>query len=230
MKTENSFEIDSRVDRIWHEEDSPWKAEKIYQILKDNKIQPNTIAEIGCGAGGVLLNLTTHYDESVNFFGFETSKEGFELSKGKEKKNVHYYNKDLLKENDYFDVVLAINVFTRVKDYLGFLSKLKTKGEYKVFHIPLQLTLYFVLRSQYFQKKDYFQSDYHFFNKDTALGTLQGTGYQIVDYFYTAYSVELPYHSQKEKLLKIPRKILYAINKDFAVKTLGGFSLMVLTK
>jgi len=70
----------------------------------------------------------------------------------------------------------------------------------------------------------------HYFNKDTALGTLKGTGYQIIDYFYTSGALELPHRGRAENLWKLPRKLLYAINKDFGVRMLGGFSLMVLTK
>lgn len=216
--------------RLWHEEDSPWKAQKIFQVLERNDVRPSTVGEIGCGAGGVLYNLASYYNENVEFYGYETSKEGFELSKIKESKNIHYFNEDLLKVDRYYDVVMAINVFTHVRDYLGFLSKLRTKGEYKVFHIPLQVTLYYVMRSRYFQKKEYIRSHYHHFNKETALGTLKGTGYEIIDYFYTAASLDLPNRGQKENLWNLPRKLLYAIDKDFAAKTIGGFSLMVLTK
>jgi len=216
--------------RLWHEEDSPWKAQKIYQILEKNKIIFGSVAEIGCGAGGVLHNLANYCDENIKFYGYETSREGYELSKIKEQKNIHYFNEDFLKVDRYFDVVMAINVFTHVRDYLGFLSKLRTKGEYKVFHIPLQVTLYYVLRSRYFQNKEYIRSHYHHFNKETALGTLKGTGYEIIDYFYTAASLELPNRGQKENLWSLPRKLLYAIDKDFAAKTIGGFSLIVLTK
>jgi len=127
-------------------------------------------------------------------------------------------------------VVMAINVFTHVTDYLGFLSRLRQIGEYKVFHIPLKITIYSVLRSRSLQNKDVMRSHLHHFNKDTALGTLQGTGYQIIDYFYTADSIELPNRGRTENIWRIPRKILYAINKDFCVKLLGGFSLMVLAK
>lgn len=214
----------------WHEEDDPWKAKNIIKIINKNNIVPNTICEIGYGAGGLLTNLADHYGETVTFYGFETNKEAYEISKTKERENIHYYYKDLLKEEVFYDVVMAINVFTHVRDYLGFLSQLRTKGEYKVFHISLQITLYTVLRSQYFQTKDYIQNQLHYFNKDTALGTLKGTGYQILDHMYTSQSLDLSHPKGKDRLWKIPRKILYAINPDLAAKLLGGFSLMVLAK
>jgi len=212
--------------RQWHEEDSPWKAEKIFTLLKNNHIDPKTVCEIGCGDGSVLSNLANHYGEDITFRGYETDFEEYEVCKTRENGNIHYYQQDLLKVDSYCDVVMAINVFTHVRDYLGFLSKLRLKGEYKVFYIPLQVTIYSVLRSRYMQKKEFMRSHLHHFNKETALGTLQGTGYQIVDYFYTSRYVENP----DPKLRDYLWKFLFAINKDFAAKLLGGFWLMVLAK
>jgi tRNA G46 methylase TrmB len=41
----------------WHVEHSPWKAQKIYDILRRNDLRPSRVAEIGCGAGEILLQL-----------------------------------------------------------------------------------------------------------------------------------------------------------------------------
>jgi hypothetical protein len=70
----------------------------------------------------------------------------------------------------------------------------------------------------------------HYFTKETVLETLRDTGYTIIDYFYTSGSIDLPNQSWKSKLLKVPRKILFFLNKDFAVRVLGGYSLMILAK
>lgn len=209
---------------------SAWKAKKIHQILQQNQVNPKSVAEIGCGGGEVLLALTHHLDKEVIFHGYETEFEAYHICQLKEKSNVKFFDTNLLKADVNYDVVLAIDVFTQVVDYLGFLSKLRTKGEYQVFHIPLEISVYSVLRSASFQKKRAASKQLHYFNKDTALGTLKGTGYQIIDYFYTSGALELPHRGRIEKFWKLPRKLLYAINKDFGVKMLGGFSLMVLTK
>ena len=212
--------------RHWHEEDSPWKAEKIFNILSENRVNPKTIGEIGCGDGSVLSNLANHYDQNVIFSGYETEDEGFSLCKLREKENLHYYQQDLLKLDEYFDVVMAINVFTHGRDHLGFLSKLRLKGEYKVFYIPQQITIYYLQRSRTMQNKEYIRSHLHHFNKETALGTLQGTGYQIVNYSYVSRYVDKPDPGLRDYLWKT----LYAINQDFAAKLIGGFWLLVFAK
>jgi hypothetical protein len=65
--------------------------------------------------------------------------------------------------------------------------------------------------------------------KETAIATLVDSGYDIVDYFYTAGSLELPRKTLKSKIATLPRKLLFTSNEDLAVKLLGGFSLLVLT-
>jgi len=215
----------------WHEEDSPWKAKQINNIIKKNSLNPKTICEVGCGAGGILNQLSTLYIDDGVYVGYEISPQAFELCSNKSKANMTFKFEDLLKDDiAHFDIVLAIDVFEHVDDYFGFLRKLKKKAEYKIFHIPLDLSVQTVLRSSpilYWRKS---VGHIHYFTKETALATLRDTGYSIIDYFYTGGSLELPHRGWKAKLMKIPRKLLFALNKDLAVRLLGGYSLMVLAK
>src|SRR3954447_10713433 len=64
----------------WHVEDSPWKAQKIYEILRRNNLKPSRIAEIGCGAGEILVQLKVHLPES-SFVGYEMSEQAFALAR-----------------------------------------------------------------------------------------------------------------------------------------------------
>lgn len=220
-----------RKNPTWHEEDSPWKARQVVKILNKNHIDPSTVCEIGCGAGGILDCLANHYETNVLFSGYEISRQAFELCQAKEKQNLHFFLGDLLEEGvSSFDVVMAIDVFEHVEDYLGFLRKLRTKGAYKVFHIPLDLSVQTVLRSSPILRLRTSVGHIHYFTKETALATLSDTGYEVVDYFYTKGSFELPNRGWKANLLRLPRKLLFSIQPDLTVRTLGGFSLLVLAK
>ncbi len=44
--------------RTWHVEDSSWKAAQIVKLISSNSLHPTNIAEIGCGAGGILGELS----------------------------------------------------------------------------------------------------------------------------------------------------------------------------
>jgi 2-polyprenyl-3-methyl-5-hydroxy-6-metoxy-1,4-benzoquinol methylase len=75
--------------------------------------------------------LSDFYGNRVAFSGYEVSPQAFEICSKKEKSNLLFVFGDLLNEEKaYFDVVLAIDVFEHVEDYLGFVRGLRTKGRY----------------------------------------------------------------------------------------------------
>ena len=216
----------------WHEEDSPWKASKIVQLIERNDLSPSSICEIGCGAGGILQQLSlTPLIEGAEFIGYEISPQAFELCQQKSKKNLNFYLKDLLEEKDVsFDIVMAIDIFEHIEDYYGFLRRLKDKGEYKIFNIPLDLSVQSVLRESPIMHMRNSVGHLHYFTKGTALATLEGTGYEILDYTYGDAALDLSNRGWKSKMMNVPRRLLSLISKDLAVRVFGGYSLFVLTK
>jgi len=214
----------------WHEEDSPWKAEWIKTIIENNKLDPQRICEIGCGAGEILKLLSDSYSNK-EFFGYEISPQAYEIARTKEKENLSFKLQNLLENNqEKFDIAMAIDVFEHVEDYFGFLRKLKEKAEYKIYHIPLDLSVQNVLRSHPIIDGRKTVGHIHYFTKETALESLKDTGHEIIDHFYTPGTLVLPNQSWKSKLAKLPRKLAFSINQDLAVRVLGGYSLLVLTK
>lgn len=231
MHTKNIYEDGTYLanNPTWGEQDSPWKAGNIERLLKKNDIHPSTVCEVGCGAGAILSCLASRYDKTL-FSGYEISPHALEMCKRRTSHNLRYFHKDLLDDSETgFDVVMAIDVFEHVEDYFGFLRGLREKGTYKVFHIPLDLSVQWVLRSSPITKTRLSVGHLHHFTKETALATLEETGYEVLDYFYTNAS-ELPNRGWKADLLKIPRNLLFSLNQDLTVRVLGGFSLMVLAK
>lgn len=215
----------------WHEEDSPWKAKQIAKMLRRNNIIPSTVSEIGCGSGEILNCLAAEYGDGVSFFGYDISPQAFEICRKKEKHNIHFFLEDMLNEGDLaFDVVMAVDVLEHVEDYFGFLRKLRKKATYKIFHIPLDLSVQAVLRVSPILNARLSVGHVHYFTKETALATLKDTGYDLVDYFYTCGSLDLPNRGWKAELLKLPRRLSFSLHPDLAARVLGGFSLLVLTK
>lgn len=215
----------------WHEEDSLWKAKHVAAIINRNRLSPSTVCELGCGAGEILNTLHAEFDEKVSLRGYEISPQAYEICKTKAKNNLQFLSADLLEDkNICFDVAMAIDVFEHIEDYFGFLRKFKQKGVYKIFHIPLDLSVQSVLRSSPILKCRRSVGHIHYFSKDTALATLEDTGYEVLDYFYTKGSLELPAPEWKTALLNLPRRLFFPINQDLTVRIFGGFSLLVLAK
>ncbi|MEJ6643062.1 MAG: class I SAM-dependent methyltransferase, partial [Akkermansiaceae bacterium] len=113
-----------KTTKTWHSEDSPWKADQICEIIRRNKLSPRSIAEIGCGAGAILDELSKKpLLKGTNFYGYDISPQAIELCKKIESDRIHFECEDLLEQHDdskIFDILLVIDVFEHVPDYLGF--------------------------------------------------------------------------------------------------------------
>lgn len=213
----------------WHAADAPWKAQNIAKILYQHSLTPASVCEVGCGSGEVLAQLLPYF-RNAKYFGYEISPQAFEICQTKANKQLQFFLADLTQaEGAFFDLLLAIDVFEHVEDYLGFLRKLKAKSKYQIFHIPLDMSVSSVLRSQPILTARERVGHLHYFSKETAIATLRHAGLQIIDSFYTAGSIDIGEKSAKTKLANVPRKFLYALNPDLSVRVLGGYSLMVLT-
>ena len=213
----------------WHIEDSPWKAKQIIKILKQNSINPKSIAEVGCGAGEILNQLYQSMSNDVIFTGYDISNDAIRLAKQREKKRLEFKQENILDTNSKFDLLLMIDVFEHIDDYLSFLKSCKNKAKNTIFHIPLDISVQAILRNKPMLARKS-SGHLHYFMKETAIATLVDSGYDIVDFFYTAGSLDLPRKTLKSKIAVLPRKLMYKANKDIAAKLLGGFSLLVLTK
>lgn len=215
----------------WHEQDSPWKARQVEKMIVKNRLQPKTLCEIGCGTGDILLNLEKSLPTDVRLSGYEIAPRAFDRAKLKETDRTRFHLADLLTEDAArFDLVLAIDVLEHVKDYIGFIEKLKGVGTYKMFHIPLDLSAQSVARARPILNLRHGVGHLHYFFKQTALETLESCGYTILDSFYTASRLELPDQALSSRVMRLPRRAAFAVNPDLTVRVLGGYSLMVLAE
>ena len=216
----------------WHVEGSPWKTSKIIELMNRNNLHPKTVAEIGCGAGEILNQLHQRLeDKTILFSGYEISPDAYELSKQRTKDRLVFFQEDLLASSKTFDLLLLIDVFEHVEDYIGFIRKASNKGTYKIYHIPLDISFFYLFKNQLMVERNAV-GHLHYFTKDTALATLTDTGQKIIDWFYTKHSLEL-YNKNltfKGKVMNFLRRLTYKYNPDLAVKLYGGFSLIVLTE
>ena len=215
----------------WHAEDSLWKTGQIIKIIDANRLHPDTVCEVGCGAGEILNQLFLRMSDNILFYGYEISSQAFELTRSRKKNRLKFFLRDITEDTEaFYDLVLLIDVFEHVEDCFGFLRAIRQKGEYKIFHIPLDFHLQNVLRKTFLMNARKKFGHIHYFTKETALAILEETGYEIIDYSYTQPMIELKNRGFRSGLLKFPRKILFSLDKDLAARILGGFGLLVLAK
>ncbi|WP_337270769.1 class I SAM-dependent methyltransferase [Oryzifoliimicrobium ureilyticus] len=220
----------AELNPTWHEEDSPWKAQQIAKIIQKNGVKFSSLCEVGCGTGEILLNLSRTFP-NAKFDGYEVAPHAYQRAKTKSTPSVSFHLKDILKEPDvYYEVLVIADVIEHVEDYIGFAKGLRGLGRYKIFHIPLDLSVQSVLRSWPITNLRKNVGHLHYFYKESALATLKDCGYSIVDYAYTASRIELPNQALSSRLMSLPRKMLFPLNPDLAVRILGGYSLLVLAE
>ena len=215
----------------WHIEDSPWKAEQLIRIITRNHLQPTSICEVGCGAGEILNQLYYQLPQNIKFTGYEISPQAYALCQKRVKERMQFYLKNLVDDKEaFFDLVIAIDLIEHIENCFGFLRDLHKKAEYKIIHIPLELSVQTVLRSKPIIKSRQYVGHIHYFTKETAMAILEDTDYKVLDYFYTGSSIDLPVNSFRTLFARLPRKIVYKMSKDIAVRLFGGYSLMILAK
>ena len=215
----------------WHIEDSPWKTEQLMKIITRNHLQPTSICEVGCGAGEILNKLYSQLSQNIIFTGYEISPQAYALCQRREKERLQFHLKNIADDKEaFFDLLLAIDLIEHIENCFDFLRNLHKKAEYKIFHIPLELSVQTVLRSKPILKSRQVAGHIHYFTKETAIAMLDDTGYEVLDHFYTGSSIDLHTNSFQTLFARLPRKIMYKLNKDIAVRILGGYSLMILAK
>jgi cyclopropane fatty-acyl-phospholipid synthase-like methyltransferase len=215
---------------LWHSDESPFKANQILRMLQRNRLQPKSIAEIGCGAGEVLRQLQNKMDGDCRFWGYDISPQALELCKGRANSRLQFKLADVSREEGaFFEMILVLDVIEHVEDYFGFLRGIRPKSDLKIFHFPLDLSVQAVLRRRGLLKRRELYRHIHYFTKETALETLKDVGYSILDHFYTPRSIELAKETI-QKIARRPRMICFSINPDLTARILGGYSLLVLAR
>jgi len=212
----------------WHIEDTAWKANHIARMVDSNKLTFASCIEVGCGAGYILKYLSEKY-RSARFTGYDISPQLRPFWDNVVDDRITFHRCNFCESTEKYDLLLLIDVFEHVEDYLGFLRSLSTRAKYFVFHIPLDMNVQLLLRDRHAHFRDTI-GHLHYFSKSSAIRTLEDAGYEIKNWFYTASSQEagLSKRSIKSNALNIVRRFLFRACPDLVVKSLGGYSIMVL--
>jgi SAM-dependent methyltransferase len=214
----------------WDEEDSEWKARQVSAMMEKNHITPKSIVEVGCGAGGILASL---HDESpeVEYSGYEIAPDASKFwGKHSEKKITFSVADFLYEKTNHFDVLLLLDVFEHVPNPFEFLSEMHGRADYYIFHIPLDLSAMSVAREVPLLNVREKVGHIHYYTKGLALALLKECGYQVLDSSYTGAAFTGPQITWKGRLARLPRRILFGLNRDLGVRLLGGDTLIVLAK
>jgi cyclopropane fatty-acyl-phospholipid synthase-like methyltransferase len=215
---------------LWHTDESPFKVKQILRMLQKDRLHPQTICEVGCGAGEVLKLLQESMDNGRRFWGYDISPQAMAMCESKANEKLQFKLADISQEEGvFFDLMLVLDVIEHVEDYFGFLNGIRPKSDLKIFHFPLDLSAQAVARERGLLIRRELYGHIQYFTKETALETLKDVGYELLDYFYTPRCIELAKQTI-QKIAALPRKVCFALHQDLTVRILGGYSLLVLAR
>jgi len=215
----------------WDRSDAPWKAFHVLKILQDNNIAVQRVCELGCGSGDILASISKKLP-SVTAVGFDISPHLKKFWKEhSENEHLQFVHGDFSKINtEVFDLMLMLDVFEHVRDPFTFLEDARNFARFFVFHIPLDLSASSVARGYPLLDGRRKVGHIHYYTKDLALATLNDTGYEVVEWRYTGASLNSPNRSLITRLVSPFRRFFYFLNRDFAVRVIGGDTLLVLAR
>ncbi|MBV8062078.1 MAG: class I SAM-dependent methyltransferase, partial [Nevskia sp.] len=213
---------------------SPWKAERIFRFVRKNGLQPASVAEIGCGVGLILDELSEKDGfQQVVFKGFDVSPQAIAIASERSNARISFHCEDPLAadNHEHFDLLLAIDVFEHVPDYMGFVGNCRKKAAYTLYHIPLDLHVSSVLRASFINTRASI-GHLHYFTAESAIATLKDTGHEIVDWEYTCATLDLfrLHPSFKKAVANLGRWLVSRISEAAAARWFGGYSMLVLAR
>jgi hypothetical protein len=216
----------------WHVGDSPWKARQVLAMLARHGLNPKTVCEVGCGAGEIVAQLHRQMPPDVQFTAFEVSPQAHALCLSRQAERLDYRMGDAFAAGEHYDLALMMDVVEHVEDCYAFLRKLRGMADYKLMHIPLDLSAYAVVGPALMRGRRTL-GHLHYFTRATALALLAETGYDVVDCCYTFGAIHSPGQrgrSWPATALRLLRHAAYFVNKELSVRLLGGASLLVLAR
>ncbi len=211
----------------YHEADSPWKVAQVHKLLKANSFTPHDIHDVGCGSGLVSEEMGRLYPEAQTY-GWDISPQAIARATARRVAgdNVEFHVGDFSAADVRADLVLCLDVFEHVDDYLGFLARVCERSHRVVFHIPLELSAFMALCPAKFLHIREQVGHLHHFCIETARATLTDAGFRMLDEVVTPSSIALT-TTRNQRIARVPRSLLFRASPQLAAKTLGGCSLLV---
>ena len=216
-----------RTGGTWHLEGASFKASQIIRMLsRHGEIAVTTVCDIGAGAGGVLHHLQRTLPDNVRLIGYDVSPQAHAISRQLANPQCQFILGDAFADPCKFDLVLVMDVVEHVDDCFAFMRKAKAKGRYKIYQIPLDLSVNTLLRGV-----DRWNSvgHLHLFTIETALKSVAYADQTVLDFFLTSGALARP-GSWKCRLANLLRVPMAAVNREFVARLLGGYSILILAQ
>ena len=210
----------------WHAERSPWKAQHVVRGLEATGLQPRSVCDIGCGTGLALSVVAQNVPSVEVAVGFEPSPDAPLHPEAKDV--IEFRREDATESNEQFDASIMLDVFEHVEDYFGFLRACRPLADHHVFHIPLDANAKAIVGNGCMKARRAV-GHLHYFTRQTALATLEDTGYEPIHWHYTKSAWDGPDRNPWSPA-SVMRRMAYKISPEYTQRILGGLALLVVAK
>ena len=174
----------------WGQGDSEGKAKKLFSLMRKRNIRINTVAEIGCGPGGVLVNLQKLMPPETLFMGYDISEDAIELARPKSNGQLTFHRGNFLEQSIHVDLLVMADVFEHVDDYYSFLRQAQSKADHFLFSIPLGISIRTLLFPGSLERSQASNGHIHHFSEKTAFLALQHAGYEVIDFCFMSFILD----------------------------------------
>jgi SAM-dependent methyltransferase len=208
----------------WHEDDAAWKAAQVLSLLGYRNFRPESIVDIGCGTGGVLEVIANAMD-GTRLVGYDLSQQALGVVERSGRVELRAGTPQDVHE--HYDLLLSLDVFEHVEDYIGFLRSLQPLADWFMFHIPLDASAQSVIREKPLLAVRDSVGHLHYFTRGTALASLKTAGFDVVC-DRLLFPSDMPNRRMKTRVANIPRNLGRHLTPQLSARILGGSTLLVL--
>jgi len=223
----------------WHSEDSPWKAAHLFSLLDSAALDEMrrhglTVAEIGCGYGGVLGNLCKLLEDQ----GIPCQATGYDIAPAalvelaRRHPSIRPVQATLPAEGEFFDLGLMVDILEHLDDPATTLARAHQHFQWVLLHIPLDENWLGRAKrpGHYYQYLREDRGHIHYYTKTSALALLHGAGLKVMRWKFTPWGTELyrPGGGRSDPVVRVLRAAGMCTWPALAVRVLGGASLACL--
>lgn len=214
----------------WHEEDAVFKADRIEKLLKQHPVNFKSVCEVGCGSGEILVQLQERFADVKSWIGYDISVDAIGIAQQKNSKKLKFELQDITLADKLitYDLTLVIDVIEHLENYFSFLDSISDRSRYFIFHIPLDMCVWSLLREGILIESKQRVGHIHNFTEDFIKSILTDHGFSILHQLYTEPLYKV--NSFKQRVVTVLRSSLYRISPKFCTKTLGGYSILILAE
>lgn len=215
----------------WHDADADHKAHALAAVIRFAGLAPRSVVDVGCGTGRVLMSLKAELDPelpSTAWEGWDIATEAIRRARDREGERLTFVAGEFLESERRADLLMCIDVVEHVDDDLGFLARLRSRADWFLFRIPLDLSALDIVRPGRLLDARKRWGHRHFYTREMALDLLSTAGYQVETERYDR--VPPPLDSTRRRIVDLARLGWFRLSPDRAVRWVGGFSLLVLAR